>query len=178
MKEDLYALLDAGPTSELGTPEEIAVLERALELRVLICGSRTWTDGRVIGRVLSGLLDEAMTNFQKLVVIEGCASGADSFACHFFDGPCQAPGGGSHAGHTHVEHRHFPAHWRHGPTCSPGCTEVVGKAAGHIRNQRMQDEGQPDLAFAFSEQPVTSGTGGMINILKRAGVPVYVVSHG
>lgn len=44
-----------------------------------------------------------------------------------------------------------------------------GKAAGPIRNQRMLDEGKPDLVVAF---PGGRGTADMVRRAKAAGVPV------
>lgn len=136
-----------------------------------MCGSRDWDDEFAVGTVLDGLLEDAIVNFDRLVVVEGCARGADSAACHFYDGPCQAPGGGSHGGHTHVNHEHYPADWK-----------THGRAAGFIRNQQMLDEGRPDIVVAFKDgfdrSLARGGTEDMVRRSKAAGVPVYVISHG
>ena len=52
-----------------------------------------------------------------------------------------------------------------------------GKAAGPIRNQRMLDEGKPDLVLAFINKPLVEsrGTFDMVQRAKDAGVQVYVV---
>jgi len=55
----------------------------------------------------------------------------------------------------------FPADW-----------ETHGKAAGPIRNQRMLDEGRPDLVVAF---PGGRGTSDMVARAKRAGVEVMMI---
>mgnify|MGYP001604595866 CR=1 FL=1 len=138
-----------------------------LTTRVLVCGDRNWTDQRVIGTVLNGLLEEAMLNFGWLVVIDGCARGADSFACHFFDGndpdhPCVTERGGVHAGHTHVKHEHYPADW-----------DQYGRSAGPIRNQHMLEQGKPDLVIAF---PGGRGTSDMMTRARSAGIPVMQVT--
>ncbi len=145
-----------------------------LATRVLVCGDRNWTDQLVVGTILGGLLESAETSFGHLVVIEGCARGADSFACHFFDGgdpthPCVIPGtSGRHAGHLSVKHEHYPADW-----------EQYGKKAGPIRNRQMLKEGRPQIVFAFHDDLDNSkGTKDMVGIAKKAGLPVYVVSHG
>lgn len=52
----------------------------------------------------------------------------------------------------------FPAEWG-----------LHGKAAGHIRNQQMLDEGKPDLVVAF---PGGKGTADMVRRAKAAGVRV------
>jgi hypothetical protein len=51
-----------------------------------------------------------------------------------------------------------------------------GKAAGPIRNQRMIDEGKPDLVLAFP-RPGSKGTWDMVNRAKKAGVEVHVVAR-
>lgn len=59
----------------------------------------------------------------------------------------------------------FPADW-----------QKFGKAAGPIRNQRMLDEGKPDLVVAFHENPENSkGTKDMIRRATRQGVPVRLI---
>jgi hypothetical protein len=47
-----------------------------------------------------------------------------------------------------------------------------GRKAGPIRNQRMLDEGRPDLVAAF---PGGKGTAGMMALARKAGVPVIVL---
>ena len=141
-----------------------------LATRVLVCGDRNWTDQRIVGTILEGLLREAELSFGHLVIIEGCARGADSFAHHFFDGPCELPDGrsGSHAGHINVKHEHYPADW-----------EQYGKSAGPIRNRQMLKEGRPQIVFAFHDDlDHSKGTKDMVTVAKKAGKPVYVVSHG
>ena len=121
-------------------------------MRVLICGSRTWTDPEPIGSVLDGIYERGPG---KMVLIHGNARGADLLAQDHL------------LGVEDVEIQPYPAHW-----------DTWGKAAGAIRNNQMLVEGQPDLVVAFSEQPITRGTRDMINRAKLAGVPVWIVSHG
>jgi hypothetical protein len=127
-----------------------------LEQRVLICGSRTWDDDYLIRFVLAGLREHATSNMGKLVIIEGCAGGADHVACEWHGE--QDPG---------VIHRHFPANWT-----------THGKKAGPLRNQQMLDEGRPVRVIAFSEHPITTGTADMIRRAKKAGIGVWVIGHG
>ncbi len=56
----------------------------------------------------------------------------------------------------------FPADW-----------EANGTAAGPIRNQKMLDEGKPDLVIAF---PGGSGTADMVRRAKAAGVKVVEIT--
>ena len=121
-------------------------------MRVLICGNREWTHAAPIVNVLEGLL--AFVEDQPLVVIEGCATGADSIAHHW------------RRAHVDVTHEHYPADWAR-----------YRKAAGVIRNQQMLDEGRPDVVWAFHEDLTASkGTADMVRRARKAGVPTYVVS--
>lgn len=54
-------------------------------MRVLVCGSRDWTDGEMVETILDG--------FGDLTIIEGCARGADAFA----------------HGYQDAKHEHYPA---------------------------------------------------------------------
>lgn len=88
-------------------------------MRVLVCGSRDWTDYEAIRR-------EIMTLPASLnLVIHGNAVGADRAA-------------GRAASLSGIEVASYPADWK-----------KYGRAAGPIRNQQMLDEGRPDLVLAF-----------------------------
>ena len=133
-------------------------------MRVLVCGSREWTDYEIVETVLDGYFREEFG--AGALVIEGGAAGADRCAR-------------AYCGLADVEHLTFPADW-----------EKHGKAAGPIRNQRMLDEGKPDVVIAFkdgfqrdqrgasSNWLAPGGTEDLVRRAKAAGIPVYVVSHG
>lgn len=130
-------------------------------MRLLICGDRHWEDFHIITTTLHGFLSDAATNFDKLVIIEGCAKGADSIACHWYDGRDRRPR------HELVKHEHYPADW-----------ETHGKPAGPIRNRQMLGVGKPDIVVAFHDDLDNSkGTKDMVDIAKAAKVPVYVIKH-
>lgn len=78
-------------------------------------------------------------------IIQGGARGADSLAANW-------------AAKRGVPMRCFPADWHN-----------HGKAAGHIRNKQMLDEGKPDMVLAF---PGGAGTANMVGQAKQRGVPV------
>lgn len=114
-------------------------------MRVLVCGDRNWTDQNAITDRLAKLP-------QETTIIEGCARGADSFA-------------ESAAEFLAFDVEHYPALWK-----------VYGKAAGPIRNQRMLDQGRPELVIAFHHDLANSkGTKHMVEIARKAGVPVEVI---
>lgn len=83
-------------------------------------------------------------------VIHGGAAGAD----HFADG---------WAAVQKVPTTIFEARW-----------DKDGRAAGPIRNQRMLDEGKPDLVLAA---PGGNGTADMVRRAKAAGVRVVTVDE-
>jgi hypothetical protein len=143
-------------------------------VRVLVCGSRNWTDQNMVFAVLDGLYAEAtvgylVTDLGGFTLMQGCARGADEIAAWWADNSPM---------HSHnerpddppFEHLQFPADWnRH------------GRAAGLIRNQQMLDEGKPNLVVAFKDDfdwtLRRGGTEDMVRRAKAAGIPTYVVSR-
>lgn len=127
-------------------------------MRVLVCGSRTFTNKEPIHALLNGL-NWSATSLHDLdiTIISGMAPGADTIAALWamqeeeYEGPGLLP---------------FPADW-----------ERHGIAAGRIRNRQMLDEGKPDLVVAFVDKPLAEsrGTAHMVRIAKEAGVPTWVV---
>lgn len=83
------------------------------------------------------------------IVITGAAPGADTIAIHL----ASSRGLATFA---------FPADWRR-----------HGKAAGPLRNQRMLDEGKPDVVYAFPTAN-SRGTWDMVDRARKAGLTVYV----
>lgn len=125
-------------------------------MRVIITGSRTWTNDGMIARemhrIAKGCPDE------HLVFIHGAAPhGADAMV-----GPAADVIASIQAGLT-VEVEEFPAEW-----------DALGPSAGHIRNQEMADAGA-DMCLAFSKGwPITAGTASMCAKAIKAGIPVLV----
>jgi len=131
------------------------------EFRVLVCGGRDygWTVDPITKKRTANIeqqrhvyhVMETLKNStdRKIVIIHGAAKGADTLAdeaSNFFG----------------IAAESFPADWaRH------------GKAAGHIRNKQMLDEGKPDLVLAF---PGGRGTLNMITQAQTAGIPVRIYS--
>ena len=117
----------------------------AREVRVLVCGGRNYNDRER----LNDELDALDKLHGPLFVLQGGATGADRMAMGWCarwlpdaPRPCQT----------------FFAEW-----------SKYGRAAGPMRNQRMIDEGRPDLVLAF---PGGRGTADMVRRAKLAGVPV------
>lgn len=111
--------------------------------RVLVCGGRDYTDRDHIWNTLCEL-DRTRGPFA--VVIHGCATGVDSEAMIWAQ--------------TMPNRKHAPyeADWH-----------CHGRSAGPVRNQRMIDEGRPDLVIAF---PGGKGTADMMRRAKAAGLEI------
>lgn len=113
-------------------------------MRILVCGGRDWTDTEAVYR----FLDKLLLSEQIDAVIEGDARGVDRIA-------------GFWARRNKIDNLKFRADW-----------SAHGKAAGPIRNQKMLDEGKPDLVVAF---PGGRGTADMVARAKRANIKTYEV---
>ncbi len=124
------------------------------EFRVLVCGGRDYTDiitgGEIVREALSTLFLNPPEK-RDVVLITGCAKGADRIPILLYEGEEDEWGG----------LLKFPADW-----------EKHGKSAGPIRNQQMLKEGKPNLVIAF---PGGKGTAHMVSIAKKAGVEVFSV---
>ncbi len=117
-------------------------------LRVLICGGRDLTEGDARWCNLLSQYDEQYGPFAH--VIHGGAKGGDNI-------------GKEWAALNKLPVSEFVANWR-----------KYGKRAGPLRNQRMLDEGKPDLVIAL---PGGRGTADMIQRAEAAGVRVINVAR-
>ena len=129
------------------------------EPRVLVCGSRRWPWPDTVTAVLDRL---AARYGERLVIIEGAATGADR------------------AAHRWCEHHQLPA-WRH--RCYPGAWNAARQRrpriwhwAGPERNQRMLLAEEPRLAIAFHEEfdPEKGGTSDTCLRALLLGIPVWL----
>lgn len=114
-------------------------------MRVLVCGGREYADREKLAAVLADLRQTRGIAH----LIAGGAPGADTLAAEWADDhhlPCSV----------------FMADW-----------EGLGRKAGPIRNQRMLDEGKPDLVVAF---PGGRGTADMVRRAREAGVEVVEIA--
>lgn len=116
-------------------------------MKVLVCGGRDYCDSSTVW----GELDTIRRNVphDTMRVIQGGARGADQIAREWC---CN----------REVAYENYAADWK-----------VHGKAAGPLRNQRMLDQGKPDLVLAF---PGGRGTADMVRRAEAAGVAVRFVN--
>lgn len=113
-------------------------------MRIIICGSRDWTDKPRIHAEIDRLLARYGS---ELIIIHGvCETGADSIA-------------NDYCIDKDIRIIPFPARWK-----------TYGNRAGQIRNQEMIDRGKPQGVIAFDLGG--TGTAGMMNKAREAGIPL------
>lgn len=134
---------------------------------VLVCGGRNFGDPTLakkdekikkeyefimhtLDKLMHQYSDDDGMSYKNLKIIAGAARGVDSAAIDW-------------AIITWTDYKEYPAQWA-----------LFGKAAGHIRNQQMLTEGQPDLVIAF---PGGTGTANMVEIAEKAKVKVIKVEY-
>lgn len=128
-------------------------------MKVLVCGSRTFKDYRLLRQVLGGL---AITG-----IIEGGARGADRLARQY-------------AEESGIPVQTFPAKWdEHGKSAGPirnaqmlaeGLPDEVIAFLGPVAIQEFQ--------YGLSDSKYSRGTKNMIDQAIKAGVPVTVIDVG
>ena len=110
-------------------------------MRVLVCGGRHYRDFKRVW----GALNKLHAKYPVTCLISGGCSGADTFAKDWAD-------------QTNIPSQIYKADW------------AVGPKAGPERNQRMLDEGKPEVVVAFSGG---RGTDDMMRRAKAANVRVW-----
>lgn len=140
-------------------------------MRVLVTGSRRWTDPRVIhDALLWAWYDAVQVGADGITVVHGTAPGADAIADEW--ARANEPSG--------VLRDPHPADWS-GPCaadCQPGHRRKRRDGsdycplAGHRRNQHMVDLGAA-IVLAFQRDGST-GTADCIRRAKTAGIPVQL----
>ncbi len=110
-------------------------------MKVLVCGGRNFDDLPLLDQTLDQIhSDRGITK-----IICGDAPGADLMAFFW-------------AGANEIPADRYVARWNN-----------YGRAAGPKRNQKMLDEGKPDMVVAFKGG---AGTADMVRRAIKAGVPV------
>jgi hypothetical protein len=115
--------------------------------RLLVTGSRTWTDRQVIYDALYEAYQELGGPAEQIVLVHGAAKGADLIASSEWS---------RNAGMDQEPHR---AMW-----------EMFGKKAGRLRNEVMVQRGA-DLCLAFIVDG-SSGASHCAALAEEAGIPV------
>lgn len=111
-------------------------------MRIVVTGGRDYRDAATVARALAAVHRKHGID----LLIQGGADGADRL-CAEWGWNNQIPVGT------------YNPDWK-----------TYGKGAGHIRNQRMIDEGRPDAVVAF---PGGRGTADMVRRCQAAGLPIW-----
>jgi len=150
--------------------------------RILVCGGRDYgvvdpkkpeeAERRALERsYLRIVLKGFVAKMGRVLIISGAASGADSLAAEWAKD--------NHPTYSDLVELPlmFPADWNN--IDRPGAVVKVNRAgkkydalAGFVRNQKMIDEGRPDLVVAF---PGGRGTADMIRRARDAGIEVLEI---
>lgn len=119
-------------------------------MRILVCGSRDWSDQL---RVMQ-MLNRCDCKYGHFTLIHGHCKGADKLA------------GSYNADKLDNITIAVPARFKE-----------QGRAAGPRRNTLMLEVGKPQLVLAFHDDLEHSkGTGNMVRQAREAGVPVVVIT--
>lgn len=125
------------------------------DVRVLITGSRKFTDRSIIANALTAVF--RAHGGARLIVVHGAANGADSIA-----------GAIARANPEHLVEERHPANWRP----DPANPSKVDRAAGVKRNAAMVSLGT-DVCLAFLHRDAKNiGTWHCVRTAKRAGIEV------
>ena len=131
-------------------------------MRIIVTGSRDWTDQRTLENAILDHWANAANRGHDLpvVVVHGAARGADRMA-----GKLARAWGKTYGD---IEEERHPADW-----------DRYGKSAGPVRNREMAKLGG-DLCLAFTtlwpmeRDGRPTGTGDMVNRCVKLGIPVNI----
>ena len=129
-------------------------------MRVLVCGSRTITDMKLISSKLKEVFQALVKEDPKrtYIVITGGADGPDSIAHRWAERQRKKT-------HFIVDTEVYPAKWER----KDG---TIDRGAGYKRNRQMIDSGI-DLVIAFHDG-ASNGTAHTMDLAKRCGIKVIV----
>ena len=127
-------------------------------MKILVCGGHDCNNYEFVRNTLDRIMEERgcvgkhgpIDSRDPITLIHGGAKGVDLLADQW-----------AVVNWLHMEE--YKADW-----------DKHGLAAGPIRNQRMIDEGKPDLVIAF---PGGRGTADMIKRAKKAGIKIIEVTN-
>jgi hypothetical protein len=128
------------------------------EVRVLITGSREFTDRQIIAQALSQVRRE--NGYRTLVVVHGAARGADTLAAAVVQSA--DPGRARQEAYPVTD-----AEWR-----PDGPGGRLDYAAGPRRNKRMVESGADVCLAFFVAGAKNTGTKHCSNAAEKAGIPV------
>lgn len=115
-------------------------------MKILVCGSRGYTDNKRVYEVL----DTLRLMYPDLTIISGMARGPDRYAALY-------------AAVHNIPLETYVPDW-----------DTYGHSAGAIRNKQMVSIGKPDQVIAFWDG-VSRGTKHMMDIARRKNITVTII---
>jgi len=116
---------------------------------VIICGSREFENYELLKEKCNTILSRKLIDPDiKVVIISGCAKGADSL-------------GEKYASEIGLEILKYPADW-----------DKYGKRAGYLRNKQMAEIGNAVIAFMVPGENKNRGTKNMISLARASNLLV------
>lgn len=137
--------------------------------RILVTGSRDWSDPDVLGKALYEVI-EASGATEVTIVHGACPSGADKMAAEF----CESEAAWfDNMGGCLIEERH-PAEWnRHDAGCPDWHRgQRVCRMAGHRRNAEMVALGADTVVAFYKRGAANKGTADCVRRAGAAGIEV------
>jgi hypothetical protein len=122
----------------------------SLEWRMIVCGSRDWTDQKQIEYTLDWVVKSCHPVIPIKIIHGACATGADSLAHNWIKARGYA-------------FEMYPANWT-----------THDNAAGPIRNKEMAKLGA-DVCVAFLKGKKSKGTLDMIDNALAYGIPTIII---
>lgn len=119
---------------------EMPQMTHPWQFRLVIFGSREFSDYPMLERKLDSLLSKKIAEGYEIIVISGAARGADSL-------------GEKYAKSRGYAIERYPANWN-----------KYGKSAGYRRNETMAQMSDAGVGFWNG---ISKGTGHMVNLLKK-----------
>jgi hypothetical protein len=117
-------------------------------IKILICGSRSFTDENYFNKYLTHFFNYIKSKTdEELIIVSGKAKGPDSFAIDF-------------AIKNNIKLEEYPADW-----------DKYGKSAGFIRNKEMVSVSNITIAFFDG---ISKGTKDSIELSEKKGIPVFI----
>jgi len=127
---------------------EIADIPWPAYFRLIVAGSRSWTDVELMKKKLNEYYLANTTGKPALIIISGDAKGADQLG------------------------EYLATTYKHGLEIFPAEWEIYRKAAGYRRNEQMAHHANGAIIFWDGESP---GSLHMANIAHKQGLPMWLV---
>jgi hypothetical protein len=126
-------------------------MNQAKEIRIIVAGSRDFSDYALLERELKAYLESVTDSTENITIISGTARGADRLGERF-------------AQEYGLKLERYPADW-----------DRFGKSAGYKRNELMASKATHAMVFWDG---ISKGTKHMIDLADAKGLEGVVINYG